>query len=147
MSAEDIVKVIVHSNKLRDITHANATRLKEGIADIEGKLGLTDGKRVILYHIASKLQMYDTEFHKHRYRLVDRIDNVVEVEVQQKVFDDHDHRMIKFFRQMTKLQSLEKIVKPPPKPVEETIYLDAYNSHLQLIMSRTRMVDESVEQS
>ena len=70
--------------------------MEEDIADFEVKLGLTDGKCVILDHIASKLQMYDAEFHKHHYRLVDCIDNVVELKVQQRIFEDHDCRIMDF---------------------------------------------------
>ena len=42
---------------------------------------------------------------------------------------------------------IPKFVKPPPKPAEETIYFNAYNSHLQLITSWARILDESVEQT
>ena len=49
---------------------------------------------------------------------------------------------------MTNLWSQEKVfVMPPPKPVGETIYLSAYNSCLQLIMSRTRIIDKSIYQT
>ena len=44
---------------------------------------MTDDEHIILNHIASKLQMYDSEFHKHHCRLMDRIDNAVELEVQK----------------------------------------------------------------
>ena len=41
----------------------------------------------------------------------------------------------------------EKIHKPPPKPAEEPIYLNAYNSRLQWITSWTKIIDESVKQT
>ena len=52
-----------------------------------------------------------------------------------------------FFKQMTNLWSQEKIVKPLPKLAEKTIYLGAYNSRLQLITPRTRIIDKSVDQT
>ena len=111
-------------------------------------LTLTDGERVIINHIGSKLQMYDSEFHKYHYRLVDFIDDAVELEVQQRIHYDHCRRMMDFFKQMTNLRTSQKnIVTPPPKPVEETIYLGAYYSRLQLIRSRTWIIDESVDQT
>ena len=57
--------------------------------------------------------------------------------------------MMDFLKRMTNLWSQEKIVMPLPKPAEETIYmyLGAYNSRLQLIMSRTQIIDESVDQT
>ena len=70
MSTEDIIKVIAYSQKRRDVAHDNAMRFEEDIADFEGKLGLTNGERVILDHIASKLHMYNSEFHKQHYSLV-----------------------------------------------------------------------------
>ena len=96
--------------------------MEEAIADLEGKLHLTDGERVIINPTASKLRMYDAKFHKYHYRLVDYIHDVIELEAKQRIFDDHDRRMMDFFRRMTNLQPLEKIVKSPPKPAEETIY-------------------------
>ena len=150
MSTEEIIKVhvIAYSKKRRGVTHDNAMCFEEEIADFEEKLSLTDGERVILDHIASKLQMYDSEFHQHHYRLVDCIDNVVKLELQQIIFLDHDRRMMDFFKRMTNLRSQRKIVTLPPKPAEETIYtmyLSAYNSRLQLIMSQTRITDENVD--
>ena len=41
----------------KDAVHDNALRFKEEIATFEGKLGLTDGERVMFNHIASKLQI------------------------------------------------------------------------------------------
>ena len=105
--SENIIKVIAHSNKRRDIIHANAIHLEQNIADFEGKLGLTEGELVILDHIATKLQMYDAKFHKHHYRLVDCIDNAAGLEVQQRIFENHDHRMIDFFRWMMNMWCLE----------------------------------------
>ena len=64
MFTEDTIKVIAYSKKRKDVAHDNAIHLEEEIADLEGKLGLTDGECIILDHIASKLQMYDSEFHK-----------------------------------------------------------------------------------
>ena len=68
MSTEDIRKVIAYYKMWRDVAHDNALHLEEETADLEGKLGLTDGERVILDHIASKLQMYDSKFRKYQYR-------------------------------------------------------------------------------
>ena len=49
---------------------------------------------------------------------------------------------------MTNLRtSQKKIVTPSPKPAEETINLNAYNSCLQLITSQTRIIDKSVDQT
>ena len=97
--------------------------MEESIADFEGKLGLKDDKHVILDHIANKLQVYDAEFCKHHYGLVNCINDAVEFEAQGRIFDDHDRWMMDLFRQMTNLQPCERIVRPPPKPVDETIYL------------------------
>ena len=84
--------------------------------DFEEKLDLTDGECVILdhIHVASKLQMYDAEFHKHHYRFVDCIDDAVELEAQVRISGECDHRMMGFLRRMTNLLSLENIVPPPP---------------------------------
>ena len=59
----DIIKVIAHSRKSRNITLNSVICSEENIADFKGKLDLTGGKRVILYHVANKLQMYNAEFH------------------------------------------------------------------------------------
>ena len=62
-------------------------RLEENIADLEGKLVLTDGERVTLDYVANKLQMFDAEFHEHHYKLVhvDLIDGSVELAAQTSV--------------------------------------------------------------
>ena len=41
----------------------------------------------------------------------------------------------------------DKIVTPLPRPAEETIYIGAYNSRLQLITSWTHIIEESVDQT
>ena len=81
--SEDITRVIVHSQKSRDVALNGVIRLEENIADLEWKLVLTDGERVTLDYVANKLQMFDAEFHKHHYKLVDLIDDLVELEAQQ----------------------------------------------------------------
>ena len=48
---------------------------------------------------------------------------------------------------MVNVRSQKKFVTTPPKPAEETIYIGAYNSSLQLITSRTRIIDESIDQA
>ena len=48
---------------------------------------------------------------------------------------------------MTNLRSQKKIVTTPPRPAEETIYIGAYNSCLQLITSWTRIIDESIDET
>ena len=75
------------------------------------------------------------------------MDDEVELEVQWMIFHDHGHMMMDFFKWMTNLLSQKKIVTPPPKPAEETIYLCVYNSCLQLIKSRTWIIDVSVNQT
>ena len=76
------------------------------------------------------------------------MDDAVELEVQKRIFHDHGRRMMDLFKRMTNLyMSQIKIVTPPSKTVEETIYLSVYNSGLQLIRSRTRITDESVDQA
>ena len=55
--------------------------------------------------------------------------------------------LIDFFTRITNIRCCEKTVTLPPKPVEETIYIGAYNSRLQLITSRTRIIDESIDQT
>ena len=104
--SEDIAKVIARSEKNRDITIASVIRLEENVVDFEKKLTLTDGERVTLDHIVNKLQMYDAEFHEHDYKLVDCLDvvDLKELEVQQKIYDDHDRKMIYFFPRITKLR-------------------------------------------
>ena len=59
----------------------------------------------------------------------------------KRIFDNQDHRMMDLFRCMTNLQSRGKIITPPPKRAEETIYHEAYNHHLQLLTSRMRIID------
>ena len=104
-------------------------------ADFEGKLDVIDGKRVLLDHIANKLWIYDAEFHEYHYNLVDCIDDSEELEAQQKIFDEHDHRMVYVFTWITNLRSHEKIVTPPPKPAEKTISVRLYNYCLLLTTS------------
>ena len=111
------------------------TSRKEEIADLEAKPALTDDDRTLLDHIAGKLQMYDGEFHKHHYRLIDNSDGEVELEEHQTIFHDHGRKMMSFFKRMTNLRSQKKIVTTPPRPAEETVYIGAYNSRLQLITS------------
>ena len=84
---------------------------------------------------------------EHDYKLVDCIDDSGELEAQQRIFDDHDRRMMDFFTQITNLRSHEKIVTPPSKPAEETISCKPYNYHLQLITSWARIIDEAVERT
>ena len=102
--SEDIIKVITHSKKHRDITLASVIHLEENIADFEGKLDLTEGKRVILNLIANKLQMYDAKFHKYHYKLVGCINDSGRFKVQQKILDDYDRRMMDFFMWIKNLQ-------------------------------------------
>ena len=68
--------------------------LEEEIVDLEGKPALTDDNRILLDHIADKLQMYDSEFYKHHYRLVDNSYDEVELEEHQRIFHDHGHHMM-----------------------------------------------------
>ena len=119
----------------RDIALNGVIRLEENIADLEQKLVLTDGKRVTLDYVANKLQMFDAKFHKHHYKLIDLIDDLVEFEALQKILDDHECSNIDFFTRITNIRCCEKTVTPPPRPGEETIYISAYNSRLQLITS------------
>ena len=57
--------------------------------DFEGKLDLTRGECVTLNYIGNKVRMYNTEFYKHHYKLADCIDDLGELELQQKIFHDH----------------------------------------------------------
>ena len=99
MSTEDIVKVIAYSKRRRDVAHDNAMHLKEEIADLKCKPALTDDDRILLDDKASKLQMYDSEFHKlYHYKLVDCSDNEVELQVHQRIFHDHGCKMMNFFK-------------------------------------------------
>ena len=91
---------------------------------------MTDDERIILDHRAGKLQMYDSKFHKYHYRLVDYMDDEVELQVQQRIFHDHGRRMMNVFKRMTNLRPQKRIVTPPLKPAEETI-----------LTSRTRIID------
>ena len=143
----DNAKVIIHSQKCRYITLNSVIRLEGDVADFEGKLDLRDGERVTLNYIANKLQMYDAEFHKHHYKLVDCINDSGQLEAQQRIFDDHDHRMLEFFTRIANLQSRRKTVIPPPEPAEETISLKAYNHSLWLITSREKIIDDRVEKN
>ena len=78
----DIIKVITHSEKRRDIALFGVIRLEENIVDFEKQLDLTDGECVILNQKANKPQMYDAKFHKHHYKLVDCIDASGELKAQ-----------------------------------------------------------------
>ena len=49
--------------------------------------------------------MYDSEFHKNHYRLVDNSDDEVGLEVHQRIFNDHGHKIMNFFKRMTNLRS------------------------------------------
>ena len=40
--------------------------------------------------------MFDANFHEYHYKLVDLIDGLVELDAQQRILDDHEHRMIEF---------------------------------------------------
>ena len=53
--SEDITRVIVHFKKRRDVALNGVIHLEENIAELEGKLVLTDGERVTLDSVASKL--------------------------------------------------------------------------------------------
>ena len=53
--SEDITMVVVLSQKRRDTTLNGIIRLEENIADLEGKLVLTDGEHVTLDYVANKL--------------------------------------------------------------------------------------------
>ena len=79
MSGEDITRVIAYSKRRRDIAHDNVMHLEEVIADLEAKPALTDDDCILLNHIAGKLhvQMYNGEFHKHHYWLIDNSDGEV----------------------------------------------------------------------
>ena len=92
--SENITKVIVRSQKHSNVALNSVIRLEENIADLERKLVLTDGERVTLDYVANKLQMFDAEFHEHHYKLGDLIDGLVELEAQQRIFDDHECQMI-----------------------------------------------------
>ena len=121
-------------------------QFKEEIADLEGRPALTDDEH-ILDHIAGKLQMYDSEFHKYHYRLVDYMDDEVELQVQRSIFHDNGRRMMSCFKRTTNLRSQKRIITPLPKPAEETTYIGAYNSCPQLITSRKWISDDSIDQT
>ena len=87
--SEDITKVIVHSKKRREVALNGVIRLEENIAELEEKLPLTDGERVTLDYVAHKLQMF-VEFHKHHYKLIDLIDDSVELKALQNILDDYE---------------------------------------------------------
>ena len=53
--SEDIIKVIAHSWKRRDIALNGVTRLDENIVDFKKQLDLTDGKCVIVDYIENIL--------------------------------------------------------------------------------------------
>ena len=85
--------------------------------------------------------MSDAEFHEHHYKLIDLIDNSVELEALQEILDDHERRNIEFFTRITNIRCHEKTVAPPPKPAEETIYIGAYNSLLHAVNNLLDMHD------
>ena len=47
---------------------------------------MTNDKCIILDHTAGKLLMYDSEFHKYHYRLIDFMDEEVELQVNRESF-------------------------------------------------------------
>ena len=130
MSAEDITRVNVQSKKRREIAMNGVIRLEENIASLEEKIALTDGDRFTLEYVASKLQMFDAEFHEHHYKLVDLIDGSVELEAQRRVLDDHERSNLDFFTRITNIRSREKTVTTPPKTAEEKTSLYAYHRSL-----------------
>ena len=77
IKSEDITRVIVRSQKCKDVALNGVIHLEENIADLERKFVLTDGERVTHDYIANKLLMFDAEFHKHHYKLVDLINGFV----------------------------------------------------------------------
>ena len=108
------------------------------IAELEDNLPLSDGERVTLEYVANKLQMYDAEFHDHHYKLLDLIDDSLELVELQNILDGHELLNINLFMRITNIRCRdEKTVTPPPKPVDEIMYMGAYNCRLQLITSRT----------
>ena len=54
--SEDITRVIVCSQKHRDVALNSVIHLEENIADLEGKLVLTDGKHVTLDYSTDQMQ-------------------------------------------------------------------------------------------
>ena len=107
MSAEGIAKVIAHSKKRRDIALRGVIRLEDNIAELEDKLPLSDGERVTLDYLANKLQMYDAEFHDHHYKLLDLIDDSVELVELQNILDGHERLNINLFTRITNIQCLD----------------------------------------
>ena len=93
--------------------------------------------------------MFDAEFDKHHYKLLNLIDDSMELEVLQNILDDHERRNMKFFTRITNIRCRQKTVTSPSKPAEETIYIGTctYNSRLQLITSRTRFIEESIDKT
>ena len=94
---EDIAKVITYSNKHRDVTLNGVIRLEKKIADLEEKLALTNGERVTLDYVANKLKRFDAEFHEHQYKLIDLIDDSVELETLQIILHEHESRNINLY--------------------------------------------------
>ena len=92
---------------------------------------MTDGERVTLDYVANKLQMYDAEFRQHHYKLVDLVDDSVELEEHQRILNDHERRNIDFLMRITNIRSHEKTVTPPPKTEEETKTLNVYHRSLR----------------
>ena len=90
MSAEDIARLIAHSKKRRDVALKGVIRLEDNIAELEDKLPLSDGERVTLDYVANKLQMHDAEFHNHDYKLLDLVDDSMELDALQEILDDHE---------------------------------------------------------
>ena len=72
----------------RDIALTSVISLDKNIVDFERKLDLTIGELVILDQKGNKQWMYAVDCLEHHSKLVDFINDLKELEAQQKISDD-----------------------------------------------------------
>ena len=142
--SEDITMVFLHFRKCRDVALNGVICLEKNIADLDGKFVLTDGEHVTLDYVANKLQMFEAEFHEHHYKLLDCVDALGELKAQQRIFNDHERKMIDSFTRITNVWSCEKTVTPPTKSSRgDGFSFKVYHRSLCLLTSQAKLIDDN----
>ena len=108
---------------------------------------MTDGEHITLDYVASKLQMFDTEFHERHYKSVDLFDDSVELATQQRILDDHECCNIDFLTRIMNIRCCEKTITLLLKLAEQTNSLNIYHRSLWLLHanSQARIINDTVE--
>ena len=102
------------ARKRRGAARATITRLEESIQRLELKLELTRSDRLLIPHLAKKLEDWDPEFKKQHYAILDLLDEEGEETIaqEQKALDEYDDKITSFLLRLEELKREDEAVPP-----------------------------------